>query len=209
MMVSSQVNRWLNISAAFDTIDTDKLLLRLESDFGVCGLASAWISLADRATWPSGISGPMSGAAILAFLREASLGPALFCAFVSPISRIMESNGIRFHQYADDTQLYTEIRSPVSSQMEVLSQCVSALTFWFFDNGLQLSSTMSEAMIFGSRQGLSRLELVASLDIGDGHVEVKDEIKILGVHLDPTLSMKAQVKSLMKTSNFHIRALRC
>ena len=30
------------------------------------------------------------------------------------------------------------------------------------------------------------------LDIGDGHVEVRDEIKILGVHLDPTLSMNAQ-----------------
>ena len=63
-------------------------------------------------------------------------------------------------------------------------------------------------MILGSRQGISRLEPVASLDIGDGHVEVRDEIKILGVHLDPTLSMNAQVKSLMKTSNFHIRALR-
>ena len=45
-------------------------------------------------------------------------------------------------------------------------------------------------------------------DIGDGHVEAEDEIKILGVHLDPTLSMNAQVKSLIKTSNFHIRALR-
>ena len=120
----------------------------------------------------------------------------------------MESHGIRFHQYADDTQLYTEIRSPVPSQIEALSQCVSALTFWFLDNGLQLNSTKSEAMILGSRQGLSRLEPVASLDIGDGHVEVRDEIKILGVHLDPTLSMNAQVKSLMKTSNFHIRTLR-
>ena len=76
------------------------------------------------------------------------------------------------------------------------------------DNRLQLNSTKSEAMILGSRQGFSRLEPVASLDIGDGHVEVRDEIKILGVHLDPTLSMNAQVKSLMKTSNFHIRALR-
>ena len=80
--------------------------------------------------------------------------------------------------------------------------------FWFLDNGLQLNSTKFEAMILGSRQGLSRLEPVASLDIGDGHVEVRDEIKILGVHLDPTLSMNAQMKSLMKTSNFHIHALR-
>ena len=150
----------------------------------------------------------MSGAATLAFLEGSVLGPVLFSASVSPISRIIESHGIKFHQYADDTQLYTEIRSPFPSQMKALFQCVSALTIWFLDNGLQLNSTKSEAMIFGSRQGLSRLEPVASMDIGDGHVEVKDEIKILSVHLDPTLSMKAQVKSLMKTSNFQIRALR-
>ena len=119
------------------------------------------------------------------------LGPVLFSAFVSPISRIMKSHGIRFHQYSDDTQLYTEIRSPVPSQMEDLSHCVSALTFWFLDNGLQLNSTKSKVMILGARQGLSRLEPVASLDIGDGHVEVWDEIKILGVHRDPTLSVNA------------------
>ena len=89
----------MDISAAFDTIDTDKLLLRLESDFGVRGLASAWIRsyLTGRSCYvaKSGISGLMSGAAILAFLRECVLGPVLFSAFVSPISRIMESYGIR------------------------------------------------------------------------------------------------------------------
>ena len=209
-MVSSQVSRWLNISATFDTINSDKLLLRLESDFGVCRLVSAWIR--------SYITGRSCYVAIRdlrsdvwscdsGFPQESVLGPVLFSAFVSPISRVMESHGIRFHQYADDTQLYTEFRSPVPSQMEALSQCVSALTIWFLDNGLQLNSTKCEAMIIGSRQGLPRLEPVASLDIGDGHVEVRNEIKIFSVHLDPTLSMNAQVKSLMKTSNSHIRAL--
>ena len=32
--------------------------------------------------------------------------------------------------------------------------------------------------------------------------------KFSGVHLDPTLSMNAQVKAVIKASNFHIRALR-
>ena len=36
--------------------------------------------------------------------------------------------------------------------------------------------------------------------------ECKSEL--IGVHLNPTLAVNAQVKSLMKTSNFHIRALR-
>ena len=33
----------LDISAAFDTIDIDLLLQRLESDFGIVGMASAWL----------------------------------------------------------------------------------------------------------------------------------------------------------------------
>ena len=77
--------------------------------------------------------------------------------------------------------------------MEAFSQCVLALTFRFPDNWLQVNSTKSEAMILGSRQGLSKLKPVASLDIGDGHVEVRDGIKILGVHLDPISSMNVQV----------------
>ena len=97
---------------------------------------------------------------------------------------------------------------PGSVEMEALAQCVSALTFWFLDNGLQLNSSKSEAMILGSRQGLSRMEPVGSLVIGDDRVEVRDDIKILGVHLDPTVSMNAQVKAVIKASNFHIRALR-
>ena len=201
----------LDISAAFDTIDIDKLLLRLDSDFGVCGMASTWFRsyLTGRTCYvamgdlKSDVWSCDSGVP-----QGSVLGPVLFSAFVSPISRIMESHGIMYHQYADDTQLYTEVRSPVPSEMEALAQCVSALTFWFLDNGLQLNSSKSEAMILGSRQGLSRMEPVGSLVIGGDRVEVRDDIKILGVHLDPTLSMNAQVKAVIKASNFHIRALR-
>ena len=50
----------------------------------------------------------------------------------------------------------------------------------FLNNGLQLNSGKFEAMILGSRQVLFRLEPVALLDIGDGRMNVKDEINILG-----------------------------
>ena len=101
------------------------------------------------------------------FLRGVSSGPILFSAFVSPISRIMEAHGIKYHQYADDTQIYTEVRSLLdSTQTEALSKCVSALTFWFLDNGLQLNSSKTEATIFGTRPGLSKLGPVSSLVIG-------------------------------------------
>ena len=90
--------------------------------------------------------------------------------------------------------------------MEALSKCVSALTFWFLDNGLQLNSSKTEAMIFGTKPGLSKLGPISSLVIG-GDVAVKESIKILSVHLDPTLSMDNQVKASIKACNYHIRAL--
>ena len=69
-----------------------------------------------------------------------------------------------------------------------------------------MNSKKSGTMILTSRTGLPRLEPVTLLVIGDiGRVEVRDDFKILGVHLDPTLSMNAQVKASVKASNFHIR----
>ena len=132
--------------------------------------------------WPSGISGLMSGAAILAFLSEASSDLSSSLPSYPPSQRSWsptESGFINTRTILNSTRR--------SAQMEALSHCVPALTIWFLDNGLQLNSTKSEAMILASRQGLSRLEPVTSLDIGDCHVEVRNEIKILGVHLDPTL----------------------
>ena len=86
-----------------------------------------------------------------------------------------------------------------STQTEAISKCVSALMFWFLDNGLQLNSSKTEAMIFGTRPGPSKLGPVSSLVIG-GDVAVKESIKILGVHLDPTLSIYNQVEASIKAN---------
>ena len=118
----------------------------------------------------------------------------------------MEFHGIRYHQYADDNQLHGCLLPGSVSNGGSLTMFVG------FDvlvprQWATIVLKTSGAMILGSRQGLPRLEPVAS-DIGDGRMEVRDEIKILSVHLDPTLSMNAQLKVLIKTSNFHIDALR-
>ena len=201
----------LDISAAFDTIDIDLLLQRLESDFGIVCTASAWLRsyLIGRACYvamgdcKSDVWTCDSGVP-----QGSVLGPLLFSAYVSPLSRILDQFGIKHHQYADDTQLYTEVRSTDPSQLQSLSDCVGALTYWFLSNGLQLNSSKSEAMIFGTRPGLRKLDRPESLFIGGDSIAVKDKLKILRSHLDPLLSMDDHVKETVRACNYHIRALR-
>jgi hypothetical protein len=98
----------LDQSAAFDCIDHEVLLSRLEHTFGLTGAALAWVksyfssrtafvkfgpNTSDTATISTGIP------------QGSSLGPVLFPLYISPLSEMIESFGVHHHQYADDTQL--------------------------------------------------------------------------------------------------------
>ena len=201
----------LDISAAFDTIDIDRLVGRLDSDFGIGGMALAWLRsyLTGRSCYVAiGDSKSETWICDSGVPQGSVLGPILFSAFVSPISRIPGHFRIQYHQYADDVQLYAELRSTDPAHLQHLSDCVAALTHWFLVNGLQLNASKSEAMILGTRQGMSKLNQATLFDINGETVPVKESIKILGVQLDSALSMNIQVKETVKVCNYHIRALR-
>ena len=134
------------------------------------------------------------------------LGPLIFSGYVAPIARIFDHFSIQYHQYADDTQLYTAVKSP-ADQTQLIS-CVEEVTRWFLVNGLLLNASKTEAIAFGTRQQLAkRTDADGRITIGGTEIVVSDHIKILGVYLDSTLSMNVQVAAVAKACNFHIRAL--
>ena len=136
------------------------------------------------------------------------LGPLLFSVYVSPISKIFKHFNIKYHQYADDTQMYTEIKSTDRSMLQSLSECVETLTHWFLANNLQLNSDKTEAILFGTRQQIQKHSELSTFRIGDDDVKIGESIKILGVQLDATLSMDKQVTTIVKACNYHTRALK-
>src|SRR6218665_1057830 len=89
-----------------------------------------------------------------------------------------------------------------------LVMCVEEVTRWFHINGLLLNASKTEAIAFGTRQQLVKRSTDTSLKIGDASLEIVDNVKLLGVILDSTLSMDKQVNAVVKACNFHIRALR-
>ena len=81
-------------------------------------------------------------------------------------------------------------------------------TNWFLANDLQLNADKTEAILFGTRQQLVKHQDNTVLRLGDCDVKYGSTVKILGVQLDSTLSLVPQVDSIVRSCNYHIRALR-
>src|SRR5206468_11072210 len=82
--------------------------------FGVSGTALAWVQsyLGSRTQYVKVRNEQSPTTPLTVDVPQGSvLGPFLFSVYVSPISDIISSYSVEYHQYADDTQLYTAVKS--------------------------------------------------------------------------------------------------
>ena len=96
----------LDLSAAFDCVDHDILLHRLQSKFGLDGAVLSWSFLSDR-TQRVCFGDCLSSEILLLYgaPQGSVLGPLLFLLYTAEVFDIIASLGLTGHSYADDTQL--------------------------------------------------------------------------------------------------------
>ncbi len=160
----------LDLSAAFDTVDHNILLERLENWVGLSGMAlkgfrsylegrGYYVSIGEhKSKWTSMTCGVPQGSI---------LAPLLFSLYMLPLSQIMRKNQIAYHSYAFD-----EINS------------------WMCQNFLQLNKEKTEVIAFGNKMKFSRW--MHTLTLGVKQLKIKSEI--LGWFWRQTLALVVMSK---------------
>lgn len=201
----------LDLSAAFDCINIPTLVRRLEYTFGFSGTALQWLTsyLSQRQQFVRvGDCKSNTVACIHGVPQGSVLGPLLFSLYISPISNIIAKHGIRHAQYADDTQLYTELKVNNNSTDSALQTCFLSLCTWFSTNGLSLNPDKSEAIIFSGKQSSTSNSQHTDIDLAGSKIAISSKVTSLGVTLDCSLTFTAHISNICQKSHFHIRALR-
>ncbi len=131
------------ISAAFDTVDHNILLERLENWVGLSGMALKWfrsylegrgyyVSIGEhKSKWTSMTCGVPQGG-----------------LYMLPLSQIMRKNQIAYHSYADDTQIYLALSPNDYSPIDSLCQCIDEINSWICQNRKLKSLHLEKKMKF-------------------------------------------------------------
>ena len=188
---------YLDLSKAFDTINHDMLLRRLEC-MGVRGEAHNWLKsyLSDRSLIVKikGKTGDVlskqcnvnSGCP-----QGSVLGPTLYCCFTNFMYKYLEKCNCIC--YADDTTIYFSA-SNVNEITKALEHDILILIKWFSNNLLSLNPAKTQFQIFS----MSRVNRTYEINVGNIMIKNSKTVKVLGLLLDETLSWDDHCEDLCK-----------
>ena len=200
----------LDLSAAFDTIDHEILIKRLQTSFLLSGTVLDWFkSYLDERYMSVKVGNEMSKKTLLKYgvPQGSVLGPVLFTMYVQPLSKLIHDFGLQCHLYADDTQLYCSCAiDDIENVINTISQCINAISLWMNTNKLKLNEDKTEAILFGTSKSIKEISC-EYLMVCDNKILLSDTVKNLGVTLDRELSMTQHITSLCKSLNFQLRKI--
>ena len=132
----------LDLSSAFDMVDHDILLERLQTRFGCTGKVLKWLRsyLTQRQQFVS-VDGYESDPQMVRWgvPQGSVLGPLLFNEYISPVEDIILAHGLSVLLYADDTQLYISLKPTQIDEIKIcIEACLSDLSKWFSENKMVL-----------------------------------------------------------------------
>ena len=183
----------LDLTAAFDVVNIELLMRRL----AIMGLPDQLLKvindwLKDRYFYCE-INGKCSALIRLRHgtVQGSILGPILFAMFISPLEDLVDN----MVNYADDNYSI----GVGETEAESINKCTSQTQImmdWLNSSGLRINASKTEVCVFSrSNCVIDRVELSEEM------IDVKKEIKILGIIFDSKLTWFAQVSKAVQSAN--------
>ena len=202
----------LDLSAAFDTVDQDKMLRILEKEFGVRGTALKWFeSFLKGRTQKVLIKGEFSSCEPLDFgvAQGSILGPKLFTMYAQSFSAAMKSKvDVQVEGYADDHQAQKQFS--VIFQFRFLTDGISnifdAAELWMLEYFLKINASKTLIMIVAPPAVKDKIQINGTF-VNGCCIRFVTEAKNLGVLLDSFLCFDAQVKKVVKACYHTLRKI--
>ena len=203
----------LDISAAFDVVDHQRLLSRHKEVFGIEGVALEWLASYLQGRSQCVVIGNHQSNLVnieFGFPQGSVLGGKKFNMYSTPLGALILHHDVQHKCYADDTQKYLSFRlkdkAALSSAITQLQRSLGAVHLWMSANMLKMNTGKTELIIFAPRGYLQNLNDV-SVYVDSVAVRPVHEVDNLGVIFDATLSMERQVNAISSTCYYHIRRI--
>ena len=201
----------LDLSAAFDTVDHQILLERMQRSFGITGTAHRWFTsyLTGRSLCVRRDGSESEMTAMLCGVPQGSvLGPLLFVLYTADLQSLIEQHGLMPHLYADDTQIYGFCRPDnVEELTRRITDCVADVAAWMCCNRLQLNVDKTNLLWCTSSRRMSQLP-TEPLSLAGHEIVPSTSVRDLGVFIDADLTMHQFVSVIVSRCFAALRQLR-
>ena len=192
----------IDLQKAFDTVDHEILLEKLDAmGFNHNKWFESYLKGRKQMVVVNDVSSEI-GTVTCGVPQGSILGPLLFLCYVNDMPISLKC---KLLLYADDSALIVSGFDP-KKIADDLSRELESCRQWLIDNKLSLHLGKTEAILFGSKRKLKR---VNSFEVRCGEIKVTNvkSVKYLGLQIDNDLSGKSVLEDIIKKCNTRLKFL--